>query len=99
MPGRSEAGRGSWQPRSRECNAVRSFDMNGHPNRFAEPGQPLIHPQAADRALRDLMPIVEWLTNADAAWAEGESFAAIRSLLDGFQAFRALPARSPAFAA
>ena len=60
---------------------------------------PLLDAKQRDQALRDLMPVVEWLTNADTAFNEGASGTGIRSMSEALKAFRAVPRNSPAIKA
>jgi hypothetical protein len=66
---------------------------------YTQPGAPLIHPSKADEALRDLMPVVECLTNYSAAMADGARAIAIASVVEALKRFEAIPARSPALPA
>jgi hypothetical protein len=66
---------------------------------FTQPGAPLIHPNAADQALRDLMPVVEALTNYGLAKHDGAYEIAARSLEAAVELFNRVPARSPSITA
>ena len=59
----------------------------------------LLDRSQADRALRDLMPVVEWLTNYDAAHHDGATTLALRHLAEAVKAFRAIRPNSPAIKA
>lgn len=67
--------------------------------RFEQPGSPLIHPYDADMALRDLMPVVDHLTSANASMVAGTRQSAADALALAFRAFRTIPETSPALAA
>jgi len=57
--------------------------------------KPLLDKSQQDTALRDLMPILHWLTNADAAFSE-EAFGTARwSLVQALFLLRKMGARSP----
>lgn len=58
--------------------------------------RPLIDIRQRDQALRDLMPVVEWLTNADAALADGAQAIGTGHLASALRAFRHIPQNSPA---
>lgn len=58
--------------------------------------QSLIDKSRQDQALRDLMPVVEWLTNADAAFYNGAIQTFSDSLALAVKAFRDIPSDSPA---
>ena len=59
--------------------------------------EPLLDKSQRDQELRDLMPIVEWLTNADIARSEGMGASTIMiQLFRAYDAFRAIPYNSPA---
>jgi hypothetical protein len=57
--------------------------------------QPLLFTRDRDRALRDLMPIVECLTAADSALNDGETIQAGQLLHCALVALRHMPADSP----
>lgn len=59
----------------------------------------LLDDRQTDQALRDLMPVVEWLTNADAARADGPPNVMLASLGKAFTAFRDIHPNSPAIKA
>jgi len=57
--------------------------------------QPLLDKSQYDQALRDLIPILHWLTNADAAFSE-EAFGTARwSLVQALFLLRRMGERSP----
>lgn len=58
--------------------------------------QPLLDKSQQDQAIRDLMPIIHWLTNADAALADGALGTARWSLAHALRQLRKMEARSPA---
>lgn len=58
--------------------------------------QPLLDPKQADQALRDLMPVVDWLTNFDTAMREGATKTGHWSLAKAFETFLSVPENSPA---
>ena len=57
---------------------------------------PLLDVKQRDQALRDLMPVVEWLTNADLAFGEGMQATGLKHLAAAMNAFREMPHNSPA---
>jgi hypothetical protein len=61
--------------------------------------QPLLDDGQCDQALRDLMPIVEWLKKADRAMAEGALKTRQGDLESALAALQAIPAKSPAIKA
>lgn len=58
--------------------------------------RPLIDASQQDQALRDLMPIMEWVTCADAALFEDAGETALQSLGEAIKALRKMPPNSPA---
>lgn len=61
---------------------------------------PLLDRSQTDQALRDLMPIVEWLTNANIAQDDGMSEKTfVQQLCRAYAAFVAIPDNSPAIKA
>jgi hypothetical protein len=60
---------------------------------------PLLDKSQTDQALRDLMPLIEHLTNFDTANREGAKETAANSLTAAVLAFRSIPEGSPAVTA
>lgn len=60
---------------------------------------PLLDKSQRDRALRDLMPVIEWLTAADTAFIEGAPNLGDANLHAALAALRAVPQNSPAIKA
>jgi hypothetical protein len=63
------------------------------------PLTPLLDHRQTERALRDLMPMVEWITNAQAAIADGAFDTARQSLRKALHALGRVGRRSPAIKA
>lgn len=59
----------------------------------------LLDRSQADQALRDLMPVIEWLTNADAAEQDGAMGLHQRFLGKAYQAFCRISPISPSIKA
>lgn len=62
-------------------------------------GKALLDSKQRDQALRDLMPIVEWLTNADLAFNEGLQTTGRSHMDEALKALRNVPPNSPAIKA
>lgn len=77
----------------------RKFAAPPGPGELERAGKPLLAPRLADRALRDLMPVVEALARHVAAHDRIASDDAVGHLVAAINAFRAVPARSPAIRA
>jgi len=58
--------------------------------------QPLLDKSQQDQALRDLMPVLHWITNADAAMADGAFDTARWSIAHAIHQLRKMEASSPA---
>jgi hypothetical protein len=60
---------------------------------------PLIDPRQVDEALLDLMPMMDWLSQADILHQAGLHKQSANAMVEVLLAYQALPKRSPAHAA
>jgi len=60
---------------------------------------PLIDPRESSEALVDIMPIMDWLSQADILHARGFPAQAANAMVEVLLAYQALPKRSPAHTA
>lgn len=64
-----------------------------------EPGRTLLDVSQQDRALRDLMPILDWLASANNAGFSGATITGAKCIEEAYQAFLKIPEGSPAIKA